>query len=251
MKKLSLLFVFIFSFSSFVSAAPVGNPSGPVLLDGKYPTKFSLEAETVIDRELKTAASSGKKVKFYSLFYTGKISLFVNNKVDAYVLIGTQESNVRNFVNEHYIINGKTDIAYGAGVSYIIYTTEIWNGIGRIGADVKYRQFQPDIDDLKYYHETIPVNDDKMIFREWQASLGFSYQYKKFVPYAGIKYSDLHARIKFRQDNNLISETDIRSDNIIGLFAGLDVILNDFITLNMEVREFDEEALNLGMSIRF
>lgn len=230
-------------------AAPVGNPAGPVLLEGNYPTKFSLEAETVLDRKLESASSGNPKFK--GTFYTGKISFYLGKKLDVYGLVGTYEGKIKDFIDKSYIITTKMDAVLGGGVSYVLYEREFSGGVLRLGADAKYRQFEPEIDSVKQYRETVATTNNVLSFKEWQASLGLAYQYKRFIPYVGLKYSDMDANIEFKQGSTVRSDNTIDSKDIWGLFYGLDILLQDSISFNIEGRNIDEKAVNMGLNARF
>lgn len=230
-------------------SAPVGNPANPVLLEGNYPTQFSLQAETVLERELKSGSSA--KHEFKGTFYTGKVSLYVGNKLDLYGLVGAYDGKVKEFPNSRYIIVTKAEAVIGLGVSYVLYEWEFLGGILRLGADAKYRQFEPEIDTVKDAREKVATTSNALSFKEWQTALGLGYQYKKIAPYFGVKYSDMDAHIKFTQDSTSYSDTTIESSEIWGLFYGIDVLLFDNVSFNVEARHMDETAFNAGLSCRF
>lgn len=230
-------------------AAPVGNPAGPVLLEGNYPTKFSLETDVVLERKLKTKSSGS--ATFHGRFYMGKASLYTGNKVDIYGLVGLGEGKVKNFINDSYIIDSKSDIAYGAGVSYVLHELECMSGLLRLGADAKFRQFRPNISTVTRYREQVAVTNDSLTFTEWQVALGLAYQYKKFIPYLGTKYSGMRARIKFTQGSTSVSDNDVEASNAWGLFYGMDVLLSDNMSFNIEARSFDESAISTSLNFRF
>lgn len=254
MKKIGLNFIicifgFWFLMLETCLAAPVGNPAEPVLLHGKYPTKFSLQTETVFKRKLE-AGSSGQ-MRFSGTFHTGKVSLYLGEKLDIYGLVGVYDGKVKDFISEYYIIDSKMDAAMGLGASYVLHEWEFANGICRLGADAKYRQYEPDIDTVKFYREAVTVSDTAMTFKEWQLALGLAYQYKNFIPYVGVKYSDVDAHIKFTHGANDRTDNDIASDNTWGLFYGADVLVQDNISVNIEGRNMDENAVNVGLNVRF
>ena len=248
-KKVICLFSFWYLTFGACFAAPVGNPAGSVLLEGNYPTKFSLEAETVFNRKLKSGSYGSPK--FSGVFYTGKLSLYVGNKLDIYGLVGVYEGKIKNFINDTYIIDTKTDAVLGLGVNYVLHEWEFLNGILRVGADAKYRQFKPDIDDVRQWRVSTVTTDEALSFKEWQIALGLAYQYKKFIPYAGMKYSDMGSHIKFKQNAITYSDSSLCSKNVWGLFYGADVLVDDNISFNIEGRNIDENALNAGLNVRF
>ena len=252
MKKVIGFFIFVFGFNLFIIrfclAAPVGNPAGPAILEGRYPTKFSLQTEVVFKRELKNGPTTAK---FNGLFYTGKASFYVNKKLDIYGIAGTYNGKVKNFFDGHYIIESKMAGVFGLGASYVLYEWALPDGILRLGADAKYRHFKPDVDNITWWRQEISAGDAALTFSEWQTSLGLAYQYKKFVPYCGLKYSDMDARIKFTQGPNAQFNTSIKSKTKIGLFYGTDVLVADNISFNIEGRSFDENAVNIELNARF
>lgn len=250
---LSACSLMIITFPAVAPAAPVGNPAGPVLLEGNYPTKFSLEVETVLDRKLKAASY---RSKFVSTFYTGKFSLYLGQKLDVYGLVGINEGRVKNFLGSSgtttgYDVLTKTCGYWGGGVSYVVHSWEWSGGILRLGVDAKYRQFDPDLDDVKQQRQSVTASKDGLSFKEWQAAAGLSYQYKRFIPYVGVKYSDMGAHIKFTHAGVDYSDKTLDSDNIFGLYYGLDVLVTDSISFNIEGRCIDETAANIGMNARF
>lgn len=230
-------------------SAPVGNPAGPILLEGNYPTKFSMETETVFERELESSGSGNPKFK--GVFYTGKVSLYLGNKLDIYGLVGAYDGKVNDFIDKYYIIDTKADVVVGVGVSYVLREMEFLQGILRLGFDAKYRQFDPEIDTVKYYREKVDTTGNSLSFKEWQASLGLAYQYKNLIPYIGLKYSDMGAHVKFTHDGTSHAESDLSSKDIFGLFYGIDVLVADNISLNLEKRNLDENAFNIGLNTRF
>lgn len=249
-KKFLLFTAFLFIVTPRMSfAAPVGNPADPVLLEGKYPTQFSLQAETVLERKLK--GGTGGSPRFSGVFYTGKASVYIGKKLDIYATIGTYGGKVKDFIDTSYIIDSKMVAAWGLGVSYVFHEFEFLDGILRLGSDAKFRVFDPGIDKVKYFREDTETANEVMDFTEWQASLGLSYQYKNFVPYFGLKYSDMKSRIGFNQNGTAFRDHSIYSDNNIGLFYGIDILIKDNISVNIEGRNIDEKAANIGINARF
>lgn len=251
--KILLFLIFVFGSLFLISGtgfgAPVGNPAGPVLLEGNYPTKVTLEVEGVYRRKLKS--DYGNNPDFSGMFYTGKVSLYNGNKLDFYGLVGLYEGQVKNFIDDNYKIVSKADIAYGAGISYVIHQLEFVGGVLRLGADAKFRMFEPDIDTVKWYREKIETSHNSMTFKEWQASLGLAYQYKFLTPYIGAKYSDMNAHIHFTEGSTTYSDKNLESVKKWGLFYGLDVLLGDSVSFNIEGRHIDERAINVGLNVRF
>lgn len=231
------------------AAAPVGNPGGPVLLDGEYPTKFSLKTDFVVKRKLKSKSQQDPYLKGF--FYMSKVSLYLGNRLDVYGLIGAYDGKIKEVITSSYIMDSKVGSVWGGGISYVIKEFEFKNGILRVGFDAKYRQSNPDVDTVKQDRAKIDVTRTALRFKEWQASIGLSYQYRLFVPYFGLKYSDMDVDIRFNDGSNEYIDKGIGSKNTFGIFVGFDYLLNDFISLNFETRQIDERSINIGINARF
>ena len=65
----------------------------------------------------------------------------------------------------------------------------------------------------------------------------------KFVPYAGVKYSD----VQIEMDGG---ET-LNAENNVGVFVGADFKFNPTFSLNMEGRFIDETAMSLAAAFTF
>jgi hypothetical protein len=149
-----------------------------------------------------------------------------------------------------YDVVTKTCAYFGGGVSYVVHAWE-WNkGIVRFGVDAKYRQFDPDTDDVRQASQSVATSQEGLRFKEWQAAAGISYQYKKLVPYIGVKYSDMGAHVKFNRAGSEYTDT-LSSKNIFGLYYGIDMLVSDNISVNVEGRCIDETAANVGLNARF
>jgi opacity protein-like surface antigen len=205
--------------------------------------------ETVLERKLESDSSGNPK--FSGTFYTGKLSLYLGNKLDLYCLVGTYEGKIKDFISTSYSIDSKLDVVLGGGVSYVLYGFELLHGIVRLGADAKYRQFDPDIDSVKLYREKVETTSNSLSFKEWQAALGLSYQYKNFAPYIGIKYSDMDSHVKFTHDTTSRSDSTLSSKETWGMYYGIDVLVVDNVSVNFEARNMDEKAFSAGLSARF
>ncbi|MBI4335224.1 MAG: hypothetical protein HY589_01055 [Candidatus Omnitrophica bacterium] len=221
-----------------------------MLLEGNYPTSFSLQSEAVLQRKLKSSSSS-KDQRFKGNFYTGKVSFYLGHKLDVYGLVGVNEVKLKEVIDETHLVDAKADAFYGVGASYVLHAWEFRRGIMRLGADAKYRHFEPDIDTVKQFRDKIATTKESLSFSEWQVALGLSYQYKWFVPYLGCKYSDMDAHVEFTTGGAERSDKDIASKNIFGVFYGLDLLINDSTSFNIEARHFDENAINAGLNFRF
>lgn len=86
-----------------------------------------------------------------------------------------------------------------------------------------------------------------IIWDEWQFSTVMSKQAAAFTPYCGMKWSFTYLISKLDNDRH----RRLSNGPPIGLVAGADMRINDYIHFDVESRFFDETALNAGFTIRY
>ena len=86
----------------------------------------------------------------------------------------------------------------------------------------------------------------KGIVDDWQLSLLLSKDYEYISPYLGFKISrnDLIHKVEGESKRK-------KSEDLFGLFTGLDIYLNDEFRLNLEGRFIDETALSAAFVHKF
>jgi len=237
--------------SSAIYAAPVGNPAEPALLEKEYPIKISGTAGNIFRRDLDKGEAKIDETREY----VGKLAFNVKGKVEIYGLLGGVES--AEYRKDSNIISGSstdTDLdpalLYGGGASAVIFEKPLWDGELIIGLDGKYQRFEADIGTIAQDNAEQAFTGDSVESQEWQVALGLSYLYGPFVPYCGIKYSDVRI-----EEEVTISSTKytskLSSDKVLGGFAGCDFIFNDSAKISVEGRFIDEMALSVGGTFRF
>lgn len=237
-------------------SAPVGNIASPAM--GKdngrsFRLIGGFESDIIFDRKVKDM--DGVDLNFYM----GKLGISFNDRFLAYALLGSGSGNAE-YTTSGSKVEYDTDsaFAWGIGAKAIFYETELsgfGNGILRFGGDIKYRYVEPDvskvtIDGVVYDIPNADITDAVIEYGEFQGAIGLSYQINKFIPYMGVKFSSLSGDSKSTILGTEYKE-DYEADNTVGMFLGADLVLADALSFNVEGRFIDEEAVNVGATIRF
>ena len=233
--------------------APVSNPASLNVLRLKpeegemYPIKLGFEYESVDRRDLNIR---GDNAEFALDLYTLKIAYSLrtqDEKGDFYVLIGSLRQEVKNlFAEDVNFITGK-DLLIGLGITIPFYENQ--SGM-RIGFDAKFRFAEPPMERIETQDERIEA-EGKIKYSEWQLGIGISQQLKRFIPYAGLKYSDIRSECEAAAAGDLYEWGKTKSEETIGLFAGCDILLLDRVSLNVEGRFRDEAAVSATLVVGF
>ena len=256
-KNLCIGLTILFIMSGMAYSAPVELPSACKGLESIEPSSAE-----------KTNVSAGIEIDFLServldslegtataTFYTPKV-VFSSQGWDSYITVG----QVQNIEYGEGILgdNGKAALedafTWGAGISKA-FTFETKRPF-QIGLDVKYRQAA----DMDYESVTvggITYTKDQLggtaaaKWAEWQVALLLAGKKSNFVPYAGIKYSDVEASAKFTAGGTTYDYGSTNSEEIFGIFAGCSVMPTKQLSIDLQARFIDEEAFTIGMNYMF
>ncbi len=253
MKKLFVVLFVITTFVSFVSAAPVNNVISSKS-DAIENLEITAEADFISERELENTDNTELEMEMD--FLQSKIAYRITDKINLYALLGTVRNAkiVEKYISNTYKYFFDNDFAWGIGASVLIYEFE--NGI-KIGADGKYRTAEAnlteiDINGTKYGMSSISDVSGK--FEEHQISLSIAKEFGevvKFIPYTGIKYSD----VKVQAEGTILGVTyktdNVGSKNIIGGHVGIEIALVDNFNIYVEGRFIDETAVSTGFTWKF
>jgi opacity protein-like surface antigen len=254
MKRLWIagIVVVLLSVCSVADAAPVGNPAKPSLEKGDAPFKVGTELDFVTERELDV---SDEDVTIEKLnWYMGKISYTMADKVDLYCLLGAAAGEFsEKYTGVDLEYDTETEFAWGVGATVLLYEFE--NGL-RLGLDGKYRQVEPDIDKVtlngvSYSPGDVGISDFSAEYSEWQVAVGISKELGQFVPYGGIKYTDVEASTEATISGTTYKTDDVNSDEIFGIFIGCDFLPTEDISIGVEGRFIDETAVTVAAAYRF
>ncbi len=212
------------------SAAPVGNPANVTQIEGQN-WRGDAEATFVFDRDLDRAnAELDEEREAYA-----KIGYVPDDlPVEFYGLLGTMSFEV-NQGALHY----ETDygLAYGFGAKAQLWKDD--DSGTAVGIDAKYRRSEPEIDESTF------GDGGDVTYQDWQVALGVSQKIENnLTPYGGIKYNDVSIKDLERFANQ-------NSDDVIGLFIGVDYDVSQEIALNIEGNFVNETSLTGAVAMKF
>ncbi|MGE0267104.1 MAG: hypothetical protein AB7S78_01430 [Candidatus Omnitrophota bacterium] len=231
MKSLRVILTAIFlGWTCPVSASPVGNPAKLSQDETRHFFTTGYEGSFVFDRDLdkNNAEVDELQDSYIRLSYVPDTHI-----MEVYGLLGTMRFKY-NQDNPTY----DTDygFAYGFGTRTQLWQNE--NGTA-VGLDAKYRRSKPDLD------EPAVFTREEVKYQDWQVALGVSQKLKEHLtPYAGVRYNDVSI-------TDVPGIPDQNSDDVIGLFTGLDIEATDNLVFNLEGGFINESAINGGVTWRF
>ena len=262
-KSLATLVIAVLFLVPFtVHAAPVGNIARPSILKsvaGTENRELSIIGEGEFDFTFDTKIKDSDGDSEYS-FWGGKLGVVFQDKYIVYGLLGAAKfEEAFTSSGSKVEIESEVDLTWGIGATLLLYETVLTdfnNCTLRFGTDAKYRSSEIDVDKViidgtSYDLPSGDVTSIALEYSDWQVAAEVSLQWNQFVPYLGVKYSDLDATTKATISGTEYSDSDIERDSNFGVFLGTDVIIADSVALNVEGRFIDEEALSLGCAVKF
>lgn len=263
-QMLILLICALFIFSAVLAyAAPVGNiatakalKKGLVIKDeeSQFGIAIGPEIDIIFDRNLKDQVEDPG----YQ-FFGGRAGLIVGNKAIIYGLWGVGDAEYEFEISNNEVEwRTETDLVWGAGGTLIVYENEVsvrGEGMLRLGIDGQYRSSDLDIDKVvfggvNYNPSDAALSGVKFDHKEWQVALEVSYQADRIIPYGGVKYSDIDGKAAATISGREYSR-DFEPEQNIGIFAGVDFLITDTVSVYAEGRFIDETAFSAGGTIRF
>lgn len=227
---------------------------GGIETQGKGKVAVGLEQELVFDRDLKfdkanwdiTGITVGKAELDKLNRTMAKVSYGLLDNLDIYVKLGVADFKADVNYSDPWpgkgVYDGKNALAYGFGMKGVYDLENDW----LIGADVQYLRHRHDWSPKGY----ISGEGDKATIQEWHVATSVGYRMGDFLPYLGVKYSDLRAKAVWGGMEAGQYEKYKAADNI-GVFVGTDYKLGESWKLNLEARFIDETAMSFGATYRF
>lgn len=258
MKKLLFLCAVCLFCALIVSAqaAPVGNPADPKLLengiimqseDANFSVRAGYQGDFVFDRKLKDLDDS--EITSHS----GIVALNLMKKVDVYGSLGASTGEfVETYGSTRVEYETETSWGWGVGAKAILFEKDNTT----IGLDGRYFNAEPDldkiiIDGVSYSVPSGSVTKASIEYDEYQIALGIAQKFDMFVPYGGVKYSKAKAKLLATISGTDYASEDADSEDEFGLFVGCSIVPMDSVSINVEGRFIDEEALTVSGQIRF
>lgn len=272
LKKVALLLT-SFLFSN-LHAVLVGNPSAPELYtcglisknqilylrcgyfyDNIYHGEYKEE-------EFEEISSENQNHSLLKLRTQGAlITANIKNRWDIYSMLGSAKMNLDNQIST----TGHFSWCVGTRVLLLRYKNF------DLGIDGKYSQTLQDSDHLIIDDKVLPIITENFGFKveQYQAFLGISYKIDMFVPYVGTTYlystirpysgakhlSTTRGLFRYPYPNEDLINDFIYKNNINshkwGFTAGVTIISNNMVSVNVETRLVDQDAVNVSAEIRF
>lgn len=258
-----LLIILLFTASQIVYSAPINLPSSIEDLEGQIwsheftssPIEISagIEIDFVTKRELDELEAEVK-----GNFYTAKL-LFLGTedteKFDWYVNFGqAQDIEYKTAIlGSDVKFDLEDEFVWGLGVSYAFTSKD---DSLQIGIDAKYRQIRGmdynsvTINDIAYSKSQLGGKLDAK-WKEWQVALLIGKEFDYFIPYVGIKYSDVDASAKVIISGTTYDAGSTDSENKFGMFVGCSITPIEQISIELQGRFIDEEAFTVGILYKF
>ncbi|MCD6540047.1 MAG: TonB-dependent receptor [Candidatus Omnitrophica bacterium] len=254
MKRLILLsLVTLLCLPLAVYAASIGG----VETQGQGKFSIGFDQEFVFDRDFEfdkanwdLAAQSivVEKIELDKAYRTMiKLNYGVVDNLDVYVKLGAGDSKInlddlRSGTSENNIYDSDYGFAYGVGLKGAFDLENNW----LVGCDLQY---------LRQKADWTPKGDfqgegDKITIQEWHIAPYVGYKVGNFIPYFGVRYSDLRAKTEWGGKDAGDWEK-VKADDNFGVFLGTDYKIAENWTLNLEARFIDETAISFGTTYRF
>lgn len=266
MKKILLFSVFSLLFFSTAYSAPVDIPSRlknvtPAENTDEKPFNMGITggAEYLDSRDLDVTGSSANN-SLRGQFYSGKgyLSFKGMGSWDLYGTAGwAHDLRLREAQINGQDVEVRFDdgLMWGAGANYLIYQFPEYYGLG-VFVDGKYRR----VENLEYDKGTIggvsdlaltKITDPK--WEEWQGALGLAAKINYVVPFAGVTYSDTRFGVNFSSGGSeyRIDKKDTENDAMIGGFAGISLVPNDVLSVDVQARFVDEASYEGKVNLKF
>jgi len=261
-KRCFLYLLTVLMMPCVVFAAPVGNPTQPVIAKfDDTPLSIALEGGSVSERDIE---NNKNDTSLKSAWGAVKINWAWFDRLDTYMRLGTLDWALRDKRPDGTDLRFMTDIefAWGFGTKALLLKTD--KGLG-LGLDASYLQSKPDVTKIKLNGDTHTGVGGKGSYKEWQIALGISldmseYTYTdermRFIPYVGVKYSSVDVEADGFVSGTKYQVTDAEEESNVGVFVGFDLYFSEVskdeeVGLNVEARAGDELAFSGAITYQF
>lgn len=255
---------FLLMTSSYLLAAPIGNPSSPDIIEEGFvispaagaSIRVGYEGNFVSDERLRQyREGKGRVDTFQQDVNSGTLTLNILNRIDFYGVLGASRIQADwRFENNNVETRIETEtnyrLAWAAGTNILLLT---W-GNTSLGAGGRYSFTKPSISWLTSNGAPVSNVNTDIKFKEWQGDLGFSHKIDIFMPYIGVKYTNAKAKIIDAQtpiSNSGDSSNYMKRKYHVGVYLGCTISNAKLFMLNLEARLIDEEAVTIAGDIRF
>ena len=262
MKKYLLTALLVLGCAAMVYAAPVGLTSDADLKEAELwaDKNIGISASFIYDAVSQRSIDidSGE---FEMTALLARIGVSVLDRFIVYIDVGQAQDMQFKYVilGEAYTADFDDEAIFGIGANVLIYR---WDNGFEVGASASYRQADMNIErvaiDTNTYQKSALTSIQNGELTEAQAAIEVAYKTEYLVPYVGIKYSDIEVDSKFTVGGAERNASGRNSQQVVGAFAGLTIMpvldgveKSENVTINIEGRFIDEEAVSVGFSYQF
>ncbi|MBU0633573.1 MAG: hypothetical protein KKA52_00750 [Candidatus Omnitrophica bacterium] len=246
-----------------VFAAPVNLPQGVkgkegVFLNEKIAGVVDVSGSVLYDNFSRKIKSGGDSGKIDANFYGGQVGLTFSDRFDFYALFGgLSDAELKNSdLGSDVTFEFEDKLMWGLGLSAIIHE---WEDSGiQIFGDGNYRQSRNIsvdaivIDGVRYTKDQFtPGSSIEAKWDEWQVALGISKKFDYFIPYVGVKYSDIKTSAKATVSGTSYQSDAAKSKGKVGPFIGVSILPMKGVSIDLGGRFVDETAFSAKATIRF
>jgi hypothetical protein len=193
--------------------------------------------------------------------FMGRLGVNVADRFNFYVDLGSASDMEYSFIilGEKYKIDYDDDFMWGIGANALV---KRWDNGLEVGVHASYREVDTSIDKVDIDNTSWPATSLTAIsggtFEETQAAIELAWRNDVFIPYVGIKYSDVDAGSRFTLGGTVRNAAGRDSDENTGAFIGLTILpklaetaVSERFAINIEGRFIDEEAISTSITYKF
>lgn len=287
-KPFMLLIYFILALPLAGFAAPVGNIGDPMLWNpGPFQTKGGLSIITTLtcDRQINRLPDQITRFpwtnpdtfppeqRHYTQTRSSKNTLNnvglkmgfpFNDRVFPYAVMGSTTAaidfryadwTVSRSHSSHNTFESDPSIYYGLGTSIIMHREEYDTIPLTMGMDISYRRYAIEEDRINAEGLSYSSKLDEI-----QLAFSLSAEMKLFSPYIGIKvasitgsedYTDMNYSTDYFKEGYIHYTEDITWSKNLGYFMGATTSIKDLVTVGLEIRGGDENAIGINATTKF
>jgi opacity protein-like surface antigen len=252
-----LIFLFTISLPSILFAESIGGTD----TQGKGNLAISLDSSYIYDRELNFQKATGLSATMRDIKISSghqivvKPSYGIHKNIDAYLKLGIADYkiNADGWSGSSVLVEDKilssTDFIYGLGLKGKYEFTSNWF----IGGDLQYTRskHRAKIKEIAYSTgKTTPGKFKDATLENWHIAGFIAKKINKFTPYLGIRHSDLIVKLRNPSTSGWSDNHKYDAETNWGFFYGIDYTINKSLSINVENRFQDENAVSFACTYK-
>lgn len=193
-----------------------------------------------------------------------KIGVPYKDKALFYAVAGKSDAKVNFHYGDWTVLRGfetdnsfesDSDFFYGLGTSFVMQRGEVQKIPLTLGMDISYRRYS--IEENRIASEGLSYSSD---LDEIQMAVCLAAKLEKFSPYAGVKvasitgtedYINKNFKTLYFEEGYIHYDQDITWSKNVGYFFGATTSIKGWVSLGIEFRGGDENAMELSATTKF